>query len=498
MSKQDPALEPLYASIQGNILKGHGRDIVKLILLQVKNPAAVAPLLAEFSQQYVRSFKQQLDDIAQFKSSKARVESVFCNVFISASGYTKLGYDVAMFNELMEPSLAMDDFVNVRFAEGAKSKVTLEQLADPAVSSWEEPYQKNIDVMILLADDPDPPRDKTASQISTSLAAKPSSPATSLRLEDLLKEVRVTFSPCCEIATVEHGQALRNENMDSIEHFGYVDGHSQPLFFTEDITPQHATSAADLALILHADPFQAGCFGSFLVFRKLEQNVRGFHAKIEELAKSLQIDQPLMGAYVVGRFENGTPVVKAPSSKADPLDNSFDYSVDPDAVKCPFSAHIRKMNPRGDTVRKLVDPKQPVILNPDRVRYLEGTRRIVRRAIPYGIPSQDPTSLPDKGVGLLFMCFQAKISNQFGFLQKRWANRDRFVIQGVGIDGVIGPTQQPSSTPQHCPKKWGEAAQAEFQFSGYVTMKGGEFFFAPSVLFLRNLEYVATKKLINN
>ncbi|MDB5327023.1 MAG: hypothetical protein JWM57_2592, partial [Phycisphaerales bacterium] len=68
----------------------------------------------------------------------------------------------------------------------------------------------------------------------------------------------------------------------------------------------------------------------------------------------------------------------------------------------------------------------------------------------------------------------------------------------VGIDPVIGqeaavPTPpNPPSIPQSWPTEWGDEdfaahPKAKFSFGGFVTMKGGEYFFAPSLPFLKNI-----------
>ena len=112
---------------------------------------------------------------------------------------------------------------------------------------------------------------------------------------------------------------------------------------------------------------------------------------------------------------------------------------------------------------------------------VEKTHQITRRAISYG--ENDRNNATETGSGLLFLCFQANIENQFNFMQARWANPSRFVKVGVGPDPVIG---QPEGT-QKWPKKWGEADTEDYLFKLWVFMQGGEYFFAPSISFLSNL-----------
>jgi hypothetical protein len=59
--------------------------------------------------------------------------------------------------------------------------------------------------------------------------------------------------------------------------------------------------------------------------------------------------------------------------------------------------------------------------------------------IPPEIQEDGTLKPPVKGpVGLLFQCYQASIPDQFGFMQKAWANNPNFPADGVGLDPVIG------------------------------------------------------------
>ncbi len=79
---------------------------------------------------------------------------------------------------------------------------------------------------------------------------------------------------------------MRNAQDKSIEHFGYTDSLSQPLFFQSDLEWERQQGerthvwdpGAGPDLVLVPDPYgREGCdSGSYLVFRKLEQHVRAF------------------------------------------------------------------------------------------------------------------------------------------------------------------------------------------------------------------------------
>jgi deferrochelatase/peroxidase EfeB len=252
-------------------------------------------------------------------------------------------------------------------------------------------------------------------------------------------------------------------------------------------------------LVLIADPYAAprqDCFGSYLVFRKLEQNVRGFKEREEQLARWLGLKGSAMqraGALIMGRFRDGTPLT---SSIVDGLSqgvpNNFTYVADADGTRCPFSAHIRKVNPRGDMARVHGKPaasdRNPLLQDQER------RRRIVRRGITYGERKVEPRDnprkeqMPTRDVGLLFMCFQRSLANQFGFLQKMWANSPDFVSKNTGSDPIAGQHgNHPCPVEQLWPRQWGKSEMTPFDFRGFITMKGGEFLFAPSIQFLKTL-----------
>jgi hypothetical protein len=103
-------------------------------------------------------------------------------------------------------------------------------------------------------------------------------------------------------------------------------------------------------------------------------------------------------------------------------------------------------------------------------------------------------TLPTGGVGLLFMAYNYSIANQFKFTQQSWANNpgfpDPFRDQNIGIDPVIGQVGADMNLgAQKLPTQWDDpnAEKVSCPFAGFVTMKGGEYFFSPSLTFLRNL-----------
>ena len=114
---------------------------------------------------------------------------------------------------------------------------------------------------------------------------------------------------------------------------------------------------------------------------------------------------------MVGRWRSGAPLVLSPEHDdptlgADPnRNNSFTYSDDMEGLKCPFSAHIRRINPRDALKEDLVAVNH---------------HHILRRGTNYGPPLPEG-ALEDDGEqrGGVFVLVGAHIKRQFEFLQSR-------------------------------------------------------------------------------
>ncbi len=396
----------------------------------------------------------------------------FVGVAISSAGYQALGVSA----KAPQPS------DGGAFAGGMKSRAS--KLNDPPAQDLEDPYQGDIHAMVLIAADPDAADSWGSTQA-----------------ENVGTQILNLMGASATVLTTEIGRAIFKDNgtsedgtrkIEGIEHFGYVDGRSQPLMLRELI--QREANESDgisvwdpsfpLGQVLVSDPGSPNrdtAFGSFFVFRKLEQDVAGFKETEEELGARADLGRQgaLMGAMLVGRFEDGTPVVLQRDDGMDnPVANNFDYAGDPLGLRCPFHAHIRKVNPRGDSVREFgVDLAA------------ERSHIMARRGMPYGRRDKiiDPTDQPSDGVGLMFMAFQNNLSNQFEFTQASWANNADFVRQSVGRDPIIGQRGPQAQAPLNLSSRWGHADTQPVIFEQFVKLRGGEYFFVPSISTLENL-----------
>ncbi|MEX3969591.1 Dyp-type peroxidase [Paraburkholderia caribensis] len=441
--------------LQGNILKGHGRDYTSNLFLafDTTKQDAARSFVASVGDD-VNAALDQLLAADEYRASGIS-GGTFVGFLLTAKGYGALDrLDAKPVNEAFDAGMMTRD------------------LGDPPVESWEKQFATEIHAMILIAsDDPkvrDLERDEMVTRINSTNGA--------------VRLLNPDFG--------EDGNVMRNADKNGIEHFGYVDGISQPLALQEDVTA--AKEAAGGALTwdpsIQLNQLLVPCpggkhnvsFGSFFVFRKLEQNVREFKKREEALSDLLTeryrppkaVDS---GASVVGRFENGVPFAVSSTETGLPTvppNNDFAFGSDGKGLTCPFAGHVRKTNPR----------------TPDSKRHL-----MARRGIPYGVRTDGPNdekidNKPTGGVGLLFMAFQSDLVNQFEFTQRLWANNPDFPAPGTGRDGIIGQPGGPSG--QRWTVEWGKRlsdGKDDEQFSGFVKMKGGEYFFAPSISFLKAL-----------
>lgn len=168
-----------------------------------------------------------------------------------------------------------------------------------------------------------------------------------------------------------------------------------------------------------------------------------------------------------------TGPVMGNSNETEPILNNFNFYEDMEGIRCPFQSHIRKTNPRGGTNRK---SKVPI--------GSERSHRIARRGISYGAKDMAPTS-EWTDAGLLFLSCQSDIEQQFLVMQCGWSDNPNFLNEETGTDPIISGQ---NTGPESAAKKWqflidGKKASADFSYRDLVKMRGGEYFFAPSISF---------------
>ncbi len=316
----------------------------------------------------------------------------------------------------------------------------------------------------------------------------------------------------------KHGLSLVYDvigNYQETEHFGFKDGISQPYisgsgkfnsgsekvrgkFAPRDrvragefilgyknefgVLPASPTVPAGLGItpletVPLSDDGDLGFNGTFLVVRELEQDTGAFDKLSEQVA-----------ACMVGRWKGGQPLVAHPppvpiskdGQQNPPLrspdaagmvdDNDFTYyPIDAAGLRCPLGAHIRRANPRD----ALADPN--IGITPEMAIKLANQHRILRRGRNFG---------PRDGrKGLFFMCLNTNLERQFEFVQQTWINNPKFSGPRDEFDPLISPVKSKGNpfTLKSGPER------ESMTLSSYVTLRGGAYFFLPSVRALRYL-----------
>jgi deferrochelatase/peroxidase EfeB len=450
----DPDESAMLADLQANILKGHGRNHTANLFLRFD--ATKIPAVKTFLHRLghdVTSARQQLEDTEKFKLSAVPGPMTVC-FYLTFKGYQILGVPLGKIP------------TDARWHAGmAASQAALN---DPLPSTWDLFTPGAVHALLLLAD-------TTADKVSNEVAR--------LAGQGTAVDPGILAHHGISIVGDIRGIARRNSKGDGIENFGYVDGRSQPLLLVEDIDEEPGSGANwdpafPLRQVLIPDPGNPipNAFGSYFVFRKLEQNTQQFGILEDALSTQLGLKTATGGsaperggALAVGRFEDGTPVVLTGADSVGPHTNDFNYASDPTGVHCPLRGHIRKTNPRNGTERPHI---------------------MARRGITYGNRKIDPNTKEfldadtvTGGVGLLFAAFMHNIANMFEFTQATWANNVNFPSGNAGLDPVIGQgTNPPGAIAWN--DGWGTGATTNFDFHGAVKLKGGEYFYAPPRSFL--------------
>lgn len=470
-----PDDKTMLENLQPNILKPHTRDFLSILFLRFDGEDGGRSFLRQLVG-LMKSALEHLQEVDTFHTSGGQqLGTPYVGVGLTTAGYAVLGLQA---HAPADPA----------FQNGMRANASLN---DPPANAWEQHFQEpgNLHAIVLVGDS--------------------RQPSTRARLQQVLALVNQTKG--VQVIGTQDGLGQHNTHGDGIEHFGYVDGRSQPLFLDEDLLAEQldgdgtsrwnpGAPLEDAIVPDPAAPDPAVHFGSYFVFRKLEQNVRKFKEQEAVFADALRAagmamvppasfaDAERAGAMLVGRFEDGTPLtMQAGEGAHHPVPNNFDYSDDGPGSKCPYFAHVRRTHPRGSGGREA----------PDRER----RHQMPRRGQTYGIRVDNPNdgqtaNKPEADVGLLFMAFNSDIGRQFEFMQVFWANSANFPFVGGGvphgIDPIIGQTPGDGPRPpMTCPVEWGQSGVGRSvtvaAMPRTVTMKGGEYFFMPSLAFLRSL-----------
>src|ERR1044072_9359323 len=175
----------LLECLQGNILKGHGRDFTANIFFKLDpaKPLLSKRMLRDLANYHLTSAYRQLLDAQEFKKS-GKDGGPFACLALSFKGYQALGLAAA----------APGD---ADFQAGMKAPASLPALTDPPVAQWEPPFQADLHGVVIEAADTEGETAAAAAAIKTLIIAGGGT-----------------------IVHVQHGKALPNAADEGIENLG--------------------------------------------------------------------------------------------------------------------------------------------------------------------------------------------------------------------------------------------------------------------------------------
>ena len=305
----------------------------------------------------------------------------------------------------------------------------------------------------------------------------------------------------------------RDENGLSREHFGFVDGLSQPIptgapFVGRDGQPMtkdpwHGIESGDVLLgytNAYGDPapgpyvpddpigrraglvqgtapegyLDLGLNGTYLVVRELQQDVPGFWSDMDRCAavanaagsSETNITAEWLAERVIGRdLGRGDLLSLSTETGASSTNATGFFEADRYGDGCPLGAHVRRANPR-DGLAGAPEFTLPVLAGAN-------NHRLLRRGRKFGSKIADRNQPDGEERGLFFMCLNTDIARQFEFVQQTWLLNPSFATLHDQTDPLIGPPGLftiPQTPLRH-----------QLHLQNHIRLAGGDYFFLPSV-----------------
>ncbi|MEM7097805.1 MAG: hypothetical protein AAF541_06050 [Pseudomonadota bacterium] len=447
--------------VQGGILKKYDANLGVTALLQIKDPAAAREYLGHLTKHITTGVNPRTD--------------IYVNVSFTAHGLERLGVPEHILNLFPRP-----------FLEGMAARAgLLGDMQQNHPDQWRLPPRNWVKSRIVDTDDSTPRVNIASVDLVLQIRRQSNSPGPKVPHQDpllqKLRELQRLGNKAVLITSVQETYARRKPGVKlGFEHFGFSDGWSQP-------KPSNTSKDFD------AVPIGDVCLGSprgtnspiaphwgeplfrdgsFLVMRKLSQDVGGLRSTIAANLPGNPTDEQVdeLLALLMGRRQDGVPLI---DTNIDPnKTNAFTYKNDPDGIKVPHYAHIRRTNPRFKHHK-----------NRD-IAAGEVAPRIVRRGMSFG-PDYDPKNKTSHKAerGLLFQCYNTDLPEQFETIQ-RW----------IAGDNKTAPYSKLSDPFMGVPKieedrvlRLSDGTQLNLGRKPFVTLDWGAYLFVPSLNGLKQL-----------
>jgi len=381
----------------------------------------------------------------------------------SLPGWLGIAFTFEGLKALGVPQASLDSFP-IEFRQGMAARAAiLHDFGANAPANWEYPFG-TADMHIALA---------IYAQNEQNLQ----------RVLELARKTRQDLPHISVVYRMQFGQLPEGRNP-----FGFKDGLHNPQVEGSGTTGQAANEVPikagefvmgypdELGQTAQAPiPEELRRNGTFVAFRKFHMDVAAFRKYLRAQASSPE-EEELLAAKMVGRWRSGAPLVLSPDRDNPALgadanrNNEFSYADDMKGFKCPFSAHIRRINPRDALKDDIVDVN---------------IHKFLRRGTNYGPPLPEG-ALEDDGAerGGVFLLIGAHLQRQFEFVQSQWVTDGNFISHGTEQDPLIGNNEGDGVFT--IPKR---PVRRRLQgLPRFVTVRGGEYCFMPG---LRALQWLA-------
>jgi Dyp-type peroxidase family len=501
----DPMLVNV-ADVQGNILKGFNKPNVRLIFFKFGDADTTMTWLSKVAERIKSTKDLKLASEELHKKIKLdpnyHPQETYLHVSLSKVGIDKLNthdrylpapYSRGVYHGLGAKTIVKEQYwrdavVGIRdpFIDGMTSQPdSLGDVDESAPDKWDQPYRRKkdengryesgkIDALFIVAADNEDDLDSYVVR--------------------LIEEAAHNGITCIGLET---GKALLNEQGKQVEHFGFRDGVSQPLIVDVDDQKdidgrknyKDVFHPKDFVLFGLTGKLSWANNGSFLAYRKLEQNVSGFwdflRERYEDPKEEVKVKPEELAALLVGRWKSGAPLAERryePVSPEFSNDNDFLYltnregamaSNDPDGVNTPTFAHVRWANPRDSD-------RDRTMQTTDTNLHENNQHRMLRRGIPYGPPWAKDKETERNPRGLLFICYQRDLEQQFEYTQEKLSSTQNW-------PQITGPHAKIVSMLQN-------SGYSKLGLEHWVTTRGGDYFFSPSISALRKLRTYLVKR----
>lgn len=298
----------------------------------------------------------------------------------------------------------------------------------------------------------------------------------------------------CQLMRVEVTRHLGTRSAGGrswgLEHFGYLDGVSQPR--VDGAGPERDRVPLGELLIGHPDdrdgvdaraelPWLED--GSFQVVRKLRQDVAAFADLIERHRDAVpELAERMMGKPLAdleryglegkeGARRDPLLEVTAPGEIAPLLDFAYPPDATDDDTGVARDSHVRRSNPRNG-------PDGPARV---RAPGLRAVPRIARRGMPYGAAWRSGSADDDGDRGLLFSCFNASLADQFEVVQRWLSGANASGVLGLRSDPFLGVAEPGTRRIFTVHREGGERVPVELPNEPLVSLEWGLYLFMPSI-----------------